>query len=278
MLLARLHSQALNTHPALVEAGPKGLVDHTYFSHSAQFRPRFTMIIESVLLRLALVQNLHPLGKTIIEALSMFKIGIKSAVEKKSINWFNGVLLQTYGGLEGLPRLKITDPTILSESEEAAGTNEKDKVITGKDPVVLTLTIERTHAQKFFEHKLIMCKAQNLDPGMVLASYHEVWWIFVSIQNKNDQDKTVPLLAFPFIVKNIAQKIGKVKCKFIAPGKPGQYKFLFDVKSTEFLGADQAFEVEYDIVKGSNNDEEEEEEETDGEDEEEEDENEENEN
>jgi hypothetical protein len=293
MLLARLHSQALNTHPALVEAGPKGLVDHTYFSHSAQFRPRFTVIIESVLLRLALVQNLHPLGKTIIEALSMFKIGIKSAVEKKSINWFNGVLLQTYGGLEGLPRLKITDPTILPESEEAAGTNKKDKVITAKDPVVLTLTIERTHAQKFLEHKLIMCKAQNLDPGMVLASYHEVWWILVSTQNKNDQDKTVPLMAFPFIVKNIAQKVGKVKCQFIAPGKPGQYKFLFDVKSTEFLGADQAFELEYDIVKGSNNDEEDEEEtdgedeeetdgedeeETDGEDEEEEDENEENEN
>jgi hypothetical protein len=61
----------------------------------------------------------------------------------------------------------------------------------------------------------------------------------VSIQNKNDQDKTVPLMAFPFIVTNIAEKIGKVKCKFIALGKPGQYKFLFDVKSTK----DQAFEV-----------------------------------
>jgi hypothetical protein len=134
----------------LVEAGPKGLVDHTYFSHSAKFQPRFTVIIESVLLRLALVQNLHPLGKTIAEALSMFKIGIKSAVEKKSIYWLNGVLLQTYGSLEGLPRLKITDPTILLESEEATGSNEKDKVITAKHPVVLTLTIERTHARRSF--------------------------------------------------------------------------------------------------------------------------------
>ncbi len=59
---------------------------------------------------------------------------------------------------------------------------------------------------------------------MVLASYHEVWWILVLMQNKNDQYNTVPLMEFPFIVKNIAHKIGKVKCKFTAPGKPGQYK------------------------------------------------------
>lgn len=269
MLLARLYSLVLNSHPALVEAGPKGLVDHAYFSHSAQYRPRFISIMESVLLRLALVQNSHPLAKTIIEAISMFKIGIKSAVEKKSINWFNGVLLQTYGGLEGLPRLKITEPSIQPELEEEARTSEKDNVITANDTVVLTLTIERTHAQKFLEHKLNLCKSQNLDPEMVLASYHEVWWVLVSIQNVQDQRETVPLMAFPFIVKNIAQKIGKVKCKFVAPKNPGQYKFLFDIKSPEFLGADQAFELEYEIVKGLKNDKEQEEEEDEEEEEEE---------
>jgi hypothetical protein len=224
--------------------------------------------MESVLLRLALVQNSHPLAKTIIEAISMFKIGIKSAVEKKSINWFNGVLLQTYGGLDGLPRLKITEPSIQPEAEEEARTSEKDNVITANDTVVLTLTIERTHAQKFLEHKLNLCKTQNLDPEMVLASYHEVWWVLVSIQNVQDQGETVPLMAFPFIVKNIAQKIGKVKCKFIAPKKPGQYKFLFEIKSPEFLGADQAFDLEYEIVKGVKNDEEQEEEEEEEEEEE----------
>lgn len=271
MLLARLYSQMLNTHPALVEAGPKGLVDHTYFSHSAQYRPRFISVMESILLRLALVQNSYPLAKTIIEAISMFKIGVKSAVDKKSINWFNGVLLETYGGIEGLPRLKITDPSIQSEKDETATPNDEQGVIATKDTVVLSLTIERTHAQKFLEHKLTLCKSQHLDPQMVLASYHEVWWVLVSVQNEEQQNQKVPLIAFPFIVRNIAQKIGKVKCKFTAPGQPGRYKFLFDVKSPEFLGADQSFELEYVIVGcPDNSDDDEEEGETDDEEEEEE--------
>ena len=56
------------------------------------------------------------------------------------------------------------------------------------------------------------------------------------------------LTAWPMIVQNVAQKSGKVKIQFKAPPVPGKYKFTVAVKSQDFLGADQEFSVEADIV------------------------------
>mmetsp|Transcript_12412 Transcript_12412/g.17854 ORF Transcript_12412/g.17854 Transcript_12412/m.17854 type:complete len:630 (-) Transcript_12412:10-1899(-) len=253
MLVARLHSQKLNNHPALTEAGPKGMVDSSYFSHSVQFRQRFGALMEAVLLRLALTHKNYDLSVIIMEAICMFKIGV-SSMDKKTINWFNGVVLQTYGGMDGLPRLKITDTFIEMP--------EKSEIAT-LDAAVFTMTIERTHAEKFLEHKMNLCKLQNLDPRMVLASYQEVWWVLV---RASCSGTTTLLTAFPFIVRNIAQKAGKIKCKFTAPEKPGHYKFIVDIKSQEFLGADQTFELEYDIVDRATVDRSDDEEEDDDED------------
>jgi hypothetical protein len=50
------------------------------------------------------------------------------------------------------------------------------------------------------------------------------------------------------IVQQINQKSGKVKIQFKAPKVPGKYKFTVAVKSQDFLGADQEFSVEADIV------------------------------
>ena len=76
ILMARLHSQKLNNHPALTEAGPKGVVDSSYFSHSVQFRQRFGALMEAVLLRLALTHKNYDLSVIIMEAICMFKIGV----------------------------------------------------------------------------------------------------------------------------------------------------------------------------------------------------------
>merc|ERR1712176_815369 len=59
------------------------------------------------------------------------------------------------------------------------------------------------------------------------------------------------LTAWPMIVANVAQKSGKVKIQFKAPSVPGRYKFNVAVKSQDFLGADQEFSIEAEIVDKS---------------------------
>jgi len=239
MLMGRLHSQVLNSHPELVKAGPIGNLDGSYFRYSMDFRQRNGLLLEAAL-RMALANRSYQLAKTIIESICMFKIGTSSATEQKNVNWFNGVILQTYGGIEGLPRLKV--------SESLVETPGKAEIATG-DVSVISLTISRTHAEKFTQHKLELCKKQNMDPRMALASYQEGWWVLVRAQNLSDENSEPALIsAWPFLVRNIAQKAGKIKCKFQVPEKPGKYKFLFDIKSQDFLGADQSFEVETEIL------------------------------
>ena len=52
------------------------------------------------------------------------------------------------------------------------------------------------------------------------------------------------LTAWPMIVQNMAQKTGRIKVQFKAPATPGKYRFFVDIKSQEFLGADQSFELD----------------------------------
>jgi hypothetical protein len=242
MLMGRLYSQTLNSHPDLVKAGPAGNLDGSYFRYSMDFRQRNGLLLEAAL-RMALANRSYQLAKTIIESICMFKIGTASATDQKNVNWFNSVILKTYGGMEGLPRLKVSESLI-----ETPGKNE---IATG-DVSVISLTIARTHAEKFTQHKLDLCKKQNMDPRMALASYQEGWWVLVRAKNLSDENSEPALIsAWPFLVRNIAQKAGKIKCKFQVPEKPGKYQFFFDIKSQDFLGADQSFEVETEILERS---------------------------
>ena len=68
---------------------------------------------------------------------------------------------------------------------------------------------------------------------------------------ENAEFKDRLLTAWPMIVANVAQKSGRVKIQFNAPSVPGKYKFNVAVKSQDFLGADQVFSVEADIVDKS---------------------------
>ena len=56
------------------------------------------------------------------------------------------------------------------------------------------------------------------------------------------------LTAWPILIQSLAQKNAKVKVQFDAPELPGKYKYTFDVKSQDFLGCDQSFDLEIDVV------------------------------
>eukprot|EP01083_Nonionella_stella_P218346 783061_1 len=137
---------------------------------------------------------------------------------------------------------------------------------------------------------------QGVPAQIALQTYREGWWILIRCQKldgdanlNNDHFQKNPLLAaldngskqnflaeteenrllnaWPFIVSNVAQKTGKVKVTFSAPTTPGKYKFMVDIKSQEFLGCDQVFTIEKEIIDKAlveRKEEEEEEEEAEG--------------
>merc|ERR1711935_235592 len=65
---------------------------------------------------------------------------------------------------------------------------------------------------------------------------------------KAEQEENRLLTAWPFMVLNVTQKTGKVKVRFMVPDKPGKYKFYIDVKSQEFLGCDESFTIEKEVL------------------------------
>jgi hypothetical protein len=244
-----------------VEAAPQQKIDQTYFRASQEFRHRCAILLEATL-RTAIGFRSCPLAKTIVETVSVFKIGCKSPDE---VEWFDGIMQKTYGVL---PRLEIKNVTIENpkESEMATG-----------DILLINLDLWRLHAEAFTRQKVAMCQKQGIPPQVALQSYREGWWYFVrgerldgdvaastleiktdgilsQVENadverftkSNFEDRL--LTAWPMIVQNVAQKVGKVKIQFKAPSVPGKYKFTVYIKSQDFLGADQEFSVEADLV------------------------------
>ena len=65
-----------------------------------------------------------------------------------------------------------------------------------------------------------------------------------------DQDEKRLVVAWPFEIKNVAQKAGKVAVQLHPPGEEGRYEFQVMFKSMEFLGADEEFTLELDVEKG----------------------------
>ena len=76
---------------AIVAAGAKGLIDHTYFKSTMEFRARTGLLLEAAL-RVAMSAKSYRLAKTIVETVSMFKVGAMSHDEKKTLDWFNSTM------------------------------------------------------------------------------------------------------------------------------------------------------------------------------------------
>jgi len=259
----RLNSLALNSHPELLDSASKKLIDPTYFKNAADFRQRCAMLLEASL-RTAVGLRSFPLTTTIVEAVSIFKIGCKSCTPK-DVQWFNALMMKQYAVL---PRLLIENTTI---------ENTKHPEMASGDILLISLDLTRLHAENFTRQKVAMLQKQGIPPQMALQQYREGWWYFVSgerldgetpascveikkegiLEKVEDDDvkrfeetkfEDRLLTAWPMIVANVAQKSGKVKIQFKAPSVPGKYKFNVAVKSQDFLGADQVFSVEANIV------------------------------
>lgn len=268
MLLGRLNSQVLNNHPQLTNASQKQLLDSIYFRNTVEFRQRTGLLLEAAL-RIATTTRSYPLAKTLIEAVTMFKIGCP---DNSKFVWFHDIIKKQYGVI---PSLIIEDKEIVTDGE--------DEVATG-DTAALKLTMERVHAEGFTKGKILQAQKQNIPPTVALNSFQEGWWVLVRAEKikeldgtdlKTSQAKHVPkvempegmklspeklaeyhtgyekdvlLACQPTIVSNVAQKKGKIKVLFKTPLEPGKYKFYVDVKSQEFLGCDQTLTMELDIL------------------------------
>lgn len=265
MTMGRLNAQKLNAHADLAEAAAKQKIDQTYFKNTLEFRQRNGLLLEAAL-RVAMAAKSYRLAKTIIEAVSMFKIGTMSATSEEVISWFNTTMEKQYGGKNGIPNLSIGKTSIETPGE--------DEMATG-DSLMLSVDIERLHAELFTKTKIAMCQKQGIPPQLALQAYREVWWVLVRAKCLNSDDtKSKPtkpksgglanilsdpkelkkfddesdentlLSAFPFIVSNIAKKEGTVKVKVDAPSVPGKYDIMVSIMSQEFIGCNQEIKID----------------------------------
>lgn len=267
MSLGRLNSQKLNSHSELIEAGKKQLIDPTYFRTTMEYRQRTGLLLEAAL-RVAGSARSYRLYKTIVECVTMFKIGTTTPSDEETLAWFKDVMQKTYGGPDGVPRVDIGIIDIETPNEDEIATEDICK---------LQIEISRPHAENFTKQKIAMAQKQGIPPQIALNSFREGWWIIIRCK-KLDGDAPVDnehfqknpifaaldkrsqktfeseveenrlLNAWPFIVTNITQKSGKFNVSFKAPSAPGKYKFFVDIKSQEFLACDQVFTVEKDII------------------------------
>lgn len=270
----RLHSQLLNNHTELLEAGSKGLVDPTYFKSTVEYRQRTLLLLEAAL-NVAMTLKSYRLAKTVIETMTMFKVGTMSATDPKQVSWFEDVMKKQYEGV--VPRLDVTNLIVHTVEEDEIATN---------DTCTAEMDVARPHAENFTKQKIAQCQKQGIPPQIGLQTYREGWWILIRAEKRDcddDGEVVVPatssklessidpklrtllhnvqlqefsgetqqnhlLTAWPLVVQNVAQKSGKIKLKFKAPAVPGKYRFYVAVKSQEFLGADFELTCDRDIV------------------------------
>lgn len=232
-----------------------------------EYRQRTGLLLEAAL-RVAGSARSYRLYKTIVECVAMFKIGTTSVSDIKTLAWFENVMIRTYGGVEGIPRVNVSEINIETPDEDEIATEDTCK---------LSIDIERPHAEAFTKQKIAMAQKQGIPPQIALQTFREGWWILIRCEKldgpapvDNEHFAKNPILAaldngskskfmaevegnrlvnaWPFIVSNITQKTGKVNVTFRAPSAPGKYKFYIDVKSQEFLGVDQTFSIEKEII------------------------------
>jgi hypothetical protein len=143
MTVGRLNSQMLNSHPELLEAGSKKLIDYTYFKSSMEFRQRVGILLEAAL-RVAMTLRSYRLVTTIVETVAMFKIGCAH----NALPWFENMMQRQY---DCLPRCVVQSHAFVTPGET--------EVATG-DMCDLQLELERTHAEKFLRQKIAMFQKQ----------------------------------------------------------------------------------------------------------------------
>ena len=250
-----------------MQAASKQAIDPTYFKGAAEFRQRCGMLLEASL-RASVGLRSFALTKTVVEAVSIFKIGCRGA-EEKDIKWFDSIMQKQYAIL---PRLEITNTKV---------EGDKFPEMATEDVLMVSMDLGRVHAENFTKQKIAMCQKQGIPPQVALQQYREGWWFLITgerldgetpascakiktegtmLEKIDDADmarfekssfEERLLTAWPMIVQNVAQKSGVVKIKFSAPSVPGKYRFHITVKSQDFLGADHKFTVEADIVDKS---------------------------
>jgi len=167
------------------------------------------------------------------------------------------------------------------------------KNIGTNETCVLEIEMNRIHQENFMKQKIAMAMKQGIPPQIALQTFREAWWIILRCVNLDTSDESEQIIdnsfmdkhdifksmesgvkdkfvneicenrlwqAWPFVVTNMQQKAGKIKVKFMAPSKPGNYKFFVDIKSQQYLGCDQALTLEKKIfvseskVVGNGND------------------------
>lgn len=238
MTLGRLNAMVLNTHPDLAKSAAGGNIDQTYFKNTIEFRQRNGLLLEAAL-RVACRTRSFQLVKTIIQTVSMFKIGVMSATDPRVLTWFQKTMETQYGGPEGVPKLLLKNPSVVS--------TDGDEVATG-DKCEISVDIDRRHAELFTKNKIELCKKQGIPPQLALQTFREVWWVLIRVKRTDDgsgttaeeeeYDENKLILAFPFVVSQISKKEGKVKVQITAPSKPGKYSYYVSFMSQEFLGSD----------------------------------------
>jgi hypothetical protein len=262
MTVGRLNSQMLNSHPELLEAGSKKLIDYTYFRASMEFRQRVGILLEAAL-RVSMTLRAYRLVTTIVETVAMFKIGCPH----DSLAWFEDMMKRQY---DCLPRCVVQSHAFVTPDEQ--------EIATG-DMCELQLELERTHAEKFLRQKIAMFQKQGIPPQVGLQSYREGWWIALRMERldgKAEVEKLNPhhtilsqidpkdvekfekedpkyrlIVAWPMVVQNVAQKTGKASIQVKAPSVAGKYRFFVGIKSQDFLGADQEVPIDVTVVDRS---------------------------
>jgi curved DNA-binding protein CbpA len=261
MLTGRLNSVLLNTHPDLIKAGAAQRIDQTYFGASMQFRQRMSLLLEAIL-RLASTLKSSRLLTTALEAVAMFKIGCEHGQEL----WFKDAVQRQYGCQ---PEMSFADASITTEGE--------NEMVAG-DCSMLKFNVTRLHAENFLREKIESFQRQGIPPQVGLAQFREVWWFFLTCERLDGPtpsktvDRSDPLfqqLSFPddkiarfdeqdgmhymlanlpVMYGNAAQKQIQIQARFRMPEVPGKYRFRVCLKGLDFLGADQSFDVEANVI------------------------------
>merc|ERR1712194_41338 len=206
MTMGRLNAKQLNTHPELTAAGPKGLIDPTYFQATAEYRQRVGQMLDATL-RMACSLHSYRLANSILDAIVMFKIGLMDLDCAETRKWFNDLMVKQYGP-EGVPKLLIEDKFLGVPTSEPVKEAGKDKskaeqkeaekneiarkimqtkqVTTTDEKMALEMQITRRHAECFTKEKLAMCQRQNVPPQVAMQSYREAWFILVRATKLNE--------------------------------------------------------------------------------------------
>lgn len=203
MTMGRLNSRALNSHPQLLQAGPAGKLDPTYFQSTMEFRQRVLQQLDNVL-RMACTLRSFSLVMSILDAIVMFKVGLMDAHSEKDLEWFKNLMEEKYGK-DGGPKLILDDtylgvPTVEPSSttkEEDKKEEEKNKLVqliaqsrqvtTTDDKMSLEMQITRRHAEAFTKEKLALCQRQGIPPQIGMQAYREAWFIVVRAYKLNDE-------------------------------------------------------------------------------------------